>query len=174
MAARPPGSGPRTDFRIAITPARTGGCDTDVMNEPIAVVTDHRTLKVYILERDTPALRLAEEGSVSDWTGRFSDEVSDSAGGFRPAGAPGPSPSPAERYGMLEEQERRSVRRIAATIGDILQRRDPDEWSFIAGPDLHRAVLDQLPPAARKGLARTVARNLIHAPSANILVHLQD
>lgn len=144
------------------------------MNERIAVVADHRTVKVYILEKDNPALRLAEEESVSDWTGRFADEVTDAAGRFPNAGGPGSSASTAERLGILEEQEKRSVRRIAATIGDVLQRRDPEEWSFIAGPDLNRAVLDQLPPAARKGLARTVTRNLIHSPSANILVELQD
>lgn len=143
------------------------------MKEELAIVADHRKLKVYLLEAENPALRLMEEKTVSDWTGRFADDVTDMSGAFPSGEAPGQANSAGERHGIVEEEERRSIKVIAETINDVIQRRSPDHWALLAAPELNHAIVEKLSNEAKSRLSTSVKKNLVNAPSATILVHLK-
>lgn len=142
------------------------------MNSKIAFVTDLRTLKIYSVEDESPTLRLADEATVGEWAGHFADEVTDQAGAFPSGSAPGRANSIAERHGILEEQEKRSIRNIASKITGTLREMKPARWSLVAAPEINGAILDQLPASATSNLEHNVEKNLVKASSSTILVNL--
>ena len=147
------------------------------MAEKYFAIVDHRHVRIYREEtapgQMTPRLAVAYAVDLVDGRGNYWASDTDQAGRFpgskgRPAGM-----SIDERLPMQEERERRIADQIALTIGTFFGGRAEATWHFAAGPMLHNAVLEQLSPAVRERLDRSVQKELANVPPTEIRGHFK-
>jgi hypothetical protein len=142
--------------------------------EHYVVVLDRAHLNIYQVKDGDHATRVrfepVEAMHLPAGRRHYTDRDSDQAGRFGarigPAGA-----SIDERLPMQNEHERGLAADLAERLGRFLMEHDHATWDYAAGPALHRAVLDRLPPAARARLERALAKELVHQSPAELEAH---
>lgn len=157
------------------------------MNAHFLMAADHGHLRIFEYRQEPGQLRpsLAEVDSVDFPHGvkSYAEENSDMAGRFQGSRQPSRAPgSPTARIGMSiderlplqREDERRRVQDIVDRIETFLRDHPDITWDFAAGPTLNHAVVECLSPQARAGLQRVVAKDLVHQPVAELLMHLSS
>jgi hypothetical protein len=95
---------------------------------------------------------------------RYTGRDTDQAGRFPGSRGVSPGGSIDERLPMLEEHQRRIAAEVAAQIEDFLQNYPDATWDFAAGPEVHYAILESLPPATSQRLRRTLTKDLVNQP----------
>lgn len=156
---------------------RSGGDDANPMVPPpehFVVVLDRAHLNIYQVKDGDHSARVHFEPiqKVNLPAGRrhYTDRDSDQAGRFRASVGPSGG-SIDERLPMQNEHERALAADLAERLGRFLQEHDHATWDYAAGPALHRAVLDRLPPTARARLERALAKELVHQSPAELEAH---
>lgn len=146
--------------------------------EHYVITADRRHLRIHrTVQRQgsaQPGLALVQEMEFSDTrdgpTGRETDQAgrfADSRGG-RGQVLGG---SIDERLPMKNEMDKRVTTRIAENITELLADEPQNVWSFAAGPDLHRAVLESVPSDIRGRLRKDLDKNLTSTPTAELAGH---
>jgi hypothetical protein len=90
------------------------------------------------------------------------------ARGAQKGGPAQPGMSIDERLPMKEEADRRRAQQLAAEVEHFFAQRPGASWDFAAGPELHRAVLEQLSPPTRQRLRRAVPKDLVNQNPAEL------
>jgi len=102
---------------------------------------------------------------VTDLAGRF--PVSDGAGGRH-------ANSIAERTQLETETDRRIHKQLADQIVKIIDRSGKEGWSFAAPAEIHGAIVDLLPRAARDRIVEHVKSDLVKIESAKLPSHFRS
>lgn len=154
------------------------------MSDHFVILADHGHLRIFQLKQspeqmgsslqeiqalDFPhGVRSYVQGDT-DMAGRFQSSKQQGRGPGAPTARMGMSID--ERLPMQEEEERRRIHDVASRIDAFLKNNPDASWDFAAGPTVHNAVLEDLPPPARARLKRSVTKDLIHQPVPELLSH---
>lgn len=154
------------------------------MSEHFIVALDQGHLRIYaertspgqytpgleaVESMDFPAGRESYTDRDTDVAGRFQSSKNQAAG----SGAPGGNVTRSgmsidERLPMKNEANKRRASELASEVENFFARRPAATWDFAAGPELHRAVLEQLSPATRQRLRRAVPKDLVNQRPADL------
>src|SRR5438876_3940116 len=146
----------------------------------LIIVTDRGSLKAYrVNETPTrgPSLQLVQAFNITDAHGRLVDKLSDLAGRFPVtdgAGAHRGATSIAERTQLATEMERRIHKELADQIGKIVSQNGKEGWSFAAPAEIHAAIVNLLPPAARGRIVEHVKSDLVKVETARLINHFRS
>lgn len=105
---------------------------------------------------------------------KLSDQVTDKAGGFSAMESMGQGNSSAERLPLEAELELRAIRKIGQRIGELIDEHSIDTWGLVAAPEIHGAIIDQLPPLTRDKLVLRVKKNLNGQTPEELLKRLAE
>jgi len=146
--------------------------------ETIIILANRGRLKAFrTVETPTRGTKLEriEDLAFPEAHGRFSEKVTDQAGRFPMTGISGPpqttQQSTYEALPALAETERRLMRLVAEEITAVLDREKAEQWYFAASPDIHESVLDELDPALRQRLGKSVHADLVKVPTEELMSH---
>jgi hypothetical protein len=155
------------------------------MSEHFIVAIDQGHLRIYAERRtpeqftsgleqveamDFPLGKKAYTASDTSMAGRFQSSKHQSRAPGAPAGIEGgrSGMSVDERLPMKNETDRRRADQLAQEIEHFFTQRPEVTWDFAAGPELHRAVLEQLSPSVRQRLRRAVSKDLVNQPTSTL------
>jgi len=155
-----------------------------IMNEHYVVTVDQGHLRIFAERQKpgqfVPGLEQVEALDFPLGRNQYTDRETDKAGRFggskEPSAASG-SPNARngmsidERLPMQREEARRRAKELAAQIDAFFQSRPEVSWDFAAGPALNGAVLELISPAVRSRVRRSVAKDLVHHPVAELRAH---
>jgi hypothetical protein len=147
------------------------------MKTTLVATFDSGRFKAYRLEESprmsTPRLTLLEEWET-EVNRRISEQVTDQAGQF-PKGsrtfAQINDMADGEQHNLDLERRRRSVKRIAARIGELLEREKLDSCYLAASQELNHAVMEGLAAHVRPKIQKVVAANLTRLNASEVIGH---
>jgi hypothetical protein len=144
----------------------------------LVVLTDLGTFKAYRWEEDgyssTPRLQPVDSFENVEGDDRISRRLADQSGQFKkgaPAMAATHDQDDGERHNIWLENERRCLKMITDRLSDLLGDGEFDSCYFAASNEINNAILEALPPKARRKIEKNVHRNLVNAPRDQILNH---
>jgi hypothetical protein len=142
-------------------------------------VADRGSLKAYRVDETPtrgPSLRLIQAFDLTDAHGRLVDKVTDLAGRFPVSDGAGGrhANSIAERTQLETETDRRIHKQLADQIVKIIDRSGKEGWSFAAPAEIHGAIVDLLPRAARDRIVEHVKSDLVKIESAKLPSHFRS
>ena len=145
----------------------------------LIIVADRGSLKAYRVDETPtrgPSLRLIQAFDLTDAHGRFIDKVSDLAGRFPVSEGAGVrhANSIAERTQLETETDRRIHKQLADQIVKIIDRSGKEGWSFAAPAEIHGAIVDLLPRAARDRIVEHVKSDLVKIEPAKLPSHFRS
>jgi hypothetical protein len=146
----------------------------------LVIVTDRGSLKAYrVTETPTrgPSLQLVQAFNITDAHGRLVDKLSDVAGRFPVtdgAGAHHGAASIGERTQLATEMDRRIHKELADQIAKIVLQNGKEGWSFAAPAEIHAAIVDLLPSAARERIVEHVKSDLVNVETARLISHFRS
>jgi hypothetical protein len=145
----------------------------------LIIVADRGSLKAYRVDETPtrgPSLRLIQAFDLTDAHGRLVDKVTDLAGRFPVSDRAGGrhANSIAERTQLETETDRRIHKQLADQIVKIIDRSGKEGWSFAAPAEIHGAIVDLLPRAARDRIVEHVKSDLVKIESAKLPSHFRS
>jgi hypothetical protein len=147
-----------------------------VIPDHFMAVVDRAHLRIYRVDDldGPPQFELAESHDLPAGQRHYTDRDTDQAGRFAGGGGRGRQGGGAsidERLPMRNEHERRLATELAGHLGRFLQEHGDATWDYAAGPAVHNAVLDRLPPAVRARLGLAIVKELVHQTPAQLRAH---
>lgn len=154
------------------------------MNNHYIIVADHGHLRIYeqrmnlgqrtpglteVQSLDFPHGRASYTARDTDQAGRFQSSAHQSRGPGAPTSRTGMSVD--ERLPMQREVDRRANDDIAESIQKFLAGTPDATWDFAAGVEVHNRVLEQLSPAVRTRLRKSVSKDIVNQPASQLLTH---
>jgi hypothetical protein len=139
-------------------------------------VADLGCLKAYRLEKtpvqQTPRLELIEEFTSNGGTARPAQINTDASGRF-PRGGPQAvgGMSDGERHNLALEHRKRVVRQLAGRLQHLMQAPDAGDCYLAASREIHNHLLEELDPATRARIVRSVHADLTKLEKAELLAH---
>ena len=145
----------------------------------LIIVADRGSLKAYRVDETPtrgPSLRLIQAFDLTDAHGKLIDKVTDLAGRFPVSDGAGGrhANSIAERTQLETETDRRIHKQLADQIVKIIDRSGKEGWSFAAPAEIHGAIVDLLPRAARDRIVEHVKSDLVKIESAKLPSHFRS
>ncbi len=146
----------------------------------ILVTVDLGTFNAYEIIQDpmklgSPKLKIIKSETMMEPRAKASEKFSDSAGRFyQGGGGGGMIAGVGEQHNIELETERRMIRRIADTIGKLVDERNSERLLLAAEKSISKQILEQLSPAARAKLEKIVPANLTKAPKLEIMEHFSE
>jgi len=145
----------------------------------LIIVADRGSLKAYRVDETPtrgPSLRLIQAFDLTDAHGKLIDKVTDLAGRFPVSGGAGErhANSIAERTQLETETDRRIHKQLADQIVKIIDRSGKEGWSFAAPAEIHGAIVDLLPRAARDRIVEHVKSDLVKIEPAKLPSHFRS
>ena len=145
----------------------------------LIIVADRGSLKAYRVDETPtrgPSLRLIQAFDLTDAHGKLIDKVTDLAGRFPVSDGAGGrhANSIAERTQLETETDRRIHRQLADQIVKIIDRSGKEGWSFAAPAEIHGAIVDLLPRAARDRIVEHVKSDLVKIEPAKLPSHFRS
>jgi len=145
----------------------------------LIIVVDRGTLKAYRVDETPtrgPSLHLIQAFNITDAHGKLVDKVSDQAGRFPVTDGAGThhGASISERTQLATETDRRIYKQLADQIVKIIDRSGKEGWSFAAPAEIHSAIVDLLPSAARNRIVEHVKSDLVKVEPAKLSTHFRS
>src|SRR5438876_11965097 len=145
----------------------------------LIIVADRGSLKAYRVDETPtrgPSLRLIQAFDLTDAHGKLIDKVTDLAGRFPVSDGVGGrhANSIAERTQLETETDRRIHKQLADQIVKIIDRSGKEGWSFAAPAEIHGAIGELLPRAARDRIVEHVKSDLVKIEPANLHSHFRS
>lgn len=139
-------------------------------------VIDRAHLRIYRVRepatRGSTQFELAEAFDLIAGHQQYTDRDTDQAGRFPGAQGRGGGGSIDERLPMQTEQERRLAAELAGHLQRFFGAHANATWDYAAGPTIHHAVLERLPPAVRSRLGVALVKELVYQTPAQLRTHL--
>jgi hypothetical protein len=142
----------------------------------LVVVADLGTFKAFRLEQDrtnsNPRLKVVDTYENAQGDHRISRGLSDQAGQFKTGGQPSTGNTDSgtgERHNICLENDRRSVKRIAEKMSELLADGEFESCYFAASNEINREIVEHLSPEARKKIEKNLTCNLVNTPSEQVL-----
>jgi Protein required for attachment to host cells len=144
----------------------------------LIIVADRGSLKAYSVDETPtrgPSLKLIQAFDLTDAHGKMSDKVTDLAGRYAAADGAGVHHGASTGESKLEtETDRRIYKQLAEQIVKIIERSGKDSWSFAAPAEIHGAIVDLLPAAARNRIVEHVKSDLVKTEPAKLSSHFRS
>ncbi len=157
------------------------------MSEHFTITADQGHLKIFTQRQEpgqmTPTWVEVQAADFPQGLKHYTDRESDVAGRFqgskhqgRATGSPTARTGMSidERLPMQREEERRRIKDVAESIEAFLAVRPNATWDFAAGPSSHNAVLEALTPGVRGRLKRSIAKDIVSQPIAELREHFEQ
>jgi hypothetical protein len=144
----------------------------------LVIVADRGSLKAYRVDETPtrgPSLHLVQAFDLPDAHGKLIDKLTDLAGRFpvRDGAGQHHGASIAERK-LETEKDRRIYKQLADEIVKIIEGSGKDGWSFAAPAEIHSAVVEQLPAAARNRIVEHVKSDLVKVKPAELVGYFRS
>lgn len=144
----------------------------------LIIVADRGSLKAYSVDETPtrgPSLKLIQAFDLTDAHGKMSDKVTDLAGRYAAVDGGGVHHGASTGESKLEtETDRRIYKQLADQIVKIIARSGKDSWSFAAPAEIHAAIVDLLPAAARNRIVEHVKSDLVKTEPAKLASHFRS
>ncbi|MCR6655939.1 MAG: host attachment protein [Opitutus sp.] len=118
---------------------------------------------------DFPAGVRSYTAHDSDMAGRFQGSKHQTTAPGSPAARTGMSID--ERLPMKNEEDRRSVERVASVIESFMGVQQDATWDFAAAQAVHNLVLEKLSAPVKQRLQQSVAKDLVNQPPQELASH---
>ena len=142
----------------------------------LVVLADLGTFKAFRLEQDRtssgPRLKVLDAFENEEGDHRISRGLADQAGRFKTGGQPSTATNDGgtgERHNICLENDRRSVKKIAEKMSELLANGEFESCYFAASNEINREIVEHLSPEARKKIEKNLTCNLVNAPSDQVL-----
>lgn len=144
------------------------------MKNTLVVVADLGCLKAYRLDRTpvqhTPRLELIAEFNNNSASAKLADVTTDSSGRFPRGGAGAASGmSDGERHNIELEHRKRLVRQLAGQLNQLLRHQADGDCYLAASREIHNPLLQELDPALRALIVRSVHADLTKVERSHLL-----
>jgi hypothetical protein len=144
----------------------------------LVIVADRGSLKAYRVDETPtrgPSLQLIQAFDITDAHGKLVDKVTDLAGRYAASDGAGTQHGASIAESKLEtETDRRIYKQLADQIVKIIDRSGKEGWSFAAPSEIHTAIVDLLPPAARNRIVEHVKSDLVKVEPAKLASHFRS
>jgi hypothetical protein len=145
----------------------------------LVIVADRGSLKAYRVDETPtrgPSLQLVQAFNITDAHGKLTDKLTDLAGRFPVSDGAGMQHHGASiAESKLEtETDRRIYKQLADQIVKIIASSGKDAWSFAAPAEIHSAIVDLLPSAARNRIVEHVKSDLVKVEPAKLPSHFRS
>jgi hypothetical protein len=144
----------------------------------LVIVADRGSLKAYRVDETPtrgPSLHLIQAFDITDAHGKLIDKLTDLAGRFPVRDGAGQHHGASIAEQKLEtETDRRIYKQLANQIVKIIERSGKDGWSFAAPAEIHSAIVDLLPAAARNRIVEHVKSDLVKVEPAKLPAHFRS
>ena len=144
----------------------------------LVIVADRGSLKAYRVDETPtrgPSLQLIQAFDITDAHGKLVDKVTDLAGRYAVGDGAGMQHGASIAESKLEtETDRRIYKQLADQIVKIIDRSGKGGWSFAAPAEIHAAIVDLLPPAARNRIVEHVKSDLVKIEPAKLGSHFRS
>ena len=145
----------------------------------LVIVADRGSLKAYRVDETPtrgPSLQLVQAFNITDAHGKLIDKLTDLAGRFPVSdGARMQHHGASIAESKLEtETDRRIYKQLADQIVKIIASSGKDAWSFAAPAEIHAAIVDLLPSAARNRIVEHVKSDLVKVEPAKLPSHFRS
>jgi hypothetical protein len=139
----------------------------------IIIVVDLGHFKAYRVSKEllesTKITLIASYDSV-EGHGKLGDKLSDKAGRFRRAeGKKKAATGYGEPHNLKTENEKRLVKLIAKDIGSLIAREHCEKWDLAATSRINRLIIDNLKPAIKAKLHKSITVDLTKIDKSEIL-----
>jgi hypothetical protein len=140
----------------------------------LVVLADSGTFKAFALENSdtSPRLQPLETRRIQEGDDRIGGQMTDDAGQFRKSKgrfAVNGDRSDGEQHNIWLENERRSVKQIAATISELLNKGEFESCYLAAPSEINNSILEHLSPQARTKIEKNLHCDLVNAQRNEIL-----
>ena len=144
----------------------------------LVIVADRGSLKAYRVDETPtrgPSLQLIQAFDITDAHGKLVDKVTDLAGRYAVSDGAGTQHGASIAESKLEtETDRRIYKQLADQIVKIIDRSGKEGWSFAAPAEIHAAIVDLLPRAARNRIVEHVKSDLVKVEPAKLPSHFRS
>jgi hypothetical protein len=155
------------------------------MNPHYIVLADHGHLRIFEQRsgpgQNTPGLVEVRAFDFPQGRASYTEHDTDFAGRFQSSKQQGRGPgAPTARIGMSvderlpkqNEVQRRTIGDVAEAINGFIEGQPDATWDFAAPPSAHNAIVEQLLPKTRQRLQKSIAKDLVHQPTTQLLEQL--
>jgi hypothetical protein len=147
----------------------------------LVVLTDLGTFKAYRLEEDRvssiPRLQPVDSYETPLGDDRIGRRLSDQSGQFQKGGRPSSAitegGADGERHNIWLENDRRSVKKIADRMNELLSDGQFESCYFAASNEINREIVNNLSPQAKAKIEKNLTCNLVNAPKEELLNHFK-
>jgi hypothetical protein len=147
------------------------------MKDKLIIVVDLGLVRAYRIEltpQGTPRLQQLQQVVLDEAHSRLKDRVTDLAGRHGSPTQKSRSAPKGDDQNLKLESKRRLIRQIAVRIADIIQQ-DAKNGCWLAAPkETNLQILNELPPAARERIQKTVPCDFTKLSPAEVLEHFLE
>jgi Protein required for attachment to host cells len=147
------------------------------MKDKLIIVVDLGLVKAYRVDltpQRTPRLQQLEQLVLDEAHSRLKDRVSDLAGRQGTRTQKSSSAPKANDQNLKLEAKRRLIRQIAGRITDLIQQNAKNGCWLAAPKEINLQILNELSPAARERIQKTVPCDFTKLTPAEVLEHFLE
>jgi hypothetical protein len=147
------------------------------MKDKLIIVVDLGLLRAYRIDltpKGTPRLEPLQQVVLEEAHSRLKDQVTDLAGRYGAPTQKNRSASIADDHNLRLEAKRRLIRKIAGRITDLVQVNAKNGCWLAAPKEINLQILDELSPAVRKRIQKTVPCDFTKLSPTELLAHFLD
>ena len=146
------------------------------MKDKLIIVVDLGLVRAYRIDltpRNTRRLEQVQEIVLEEAHTRLKDRVTDWAGRHGATQKSGSAPM-ADDHNLKLEEKRRLIRKIAGRITDLIEENAKNGCWLAAPKEINLQILNELPPAVRKRIQKSVPCNFTKLSPPEVLEHFLD
>jgi hypothetical protein len=147
------------------------------MKDKLIIVVDLGLVRAYRIEltpQRTPRLRQLQQVVLEEAHERLKDRVSDLAGRQGSRTQNSSSAPKADDHNLKLESKRRLIRQIAGRITDLIQQNAKNGCWLAAPKEINLQILNELPPAVRNRIQKTVPCDFTKLSPPEVLEHFLE
>lgn len=141
----------------------------------IVIIADLGHFKAYkLIEGPQASPRLEQISGIDNINAheKMSEKVSDGAGMFSGGGGnKGTVQGYGEPHQIGTEEERRSIKRIAQAISELIKAESCEHWYLAASKAINKHIVEALDPDIKALLVKNIASDLTTIPNSELLAH---
>jgi hypothetical protein len=148
------------------------------MKQTLIILADLGNFKAYQWDgaqfQSTPRLELIEASVAVDAHSKRANTLTVLEGRSAKGGsnsAMAGRASDGEQHNMQNEKRRRSVRQMAEHIDDLVRRKGVDRCFLAAPHEIHRQLLDEISPDARRRMEKSLPLDLTMLDKSELIRH---
>ena len=147
------------------------------MKDKLIIVVDLGLVRAYRIEltpQRTPRLQQLQQVVLDEAHTRLKDRVTDFAGRHGSPTQKSRSAPKADDQNLKLESKRRLIRQIAVRITEIIQQNAKNGCWLAAPKEINLQILNELPPAIRERIQKTVPCDFTKLSPAEVLEHFLE